>query len=111
MGTRHLWMCTTVFSTLATPLELEAMAVALELDAPVGTCVTTVAGGTVVFLLCFNGLAEATSVADGCFKPAFPREGVAFVVSTFFFPATFGHFLDFFPMASSLLFFAALVNS
>jgi hypothetical protein len=78
----------TIFFTLVTPLELEAPTATLELNAPAGTRVVvtaTAAGCATVFLLCFNGLAEATSTADGHFRLAFPRDGTIFTASIFFY--------------------------
>jgi hypothetical protein len=106
-------MSIAVFFALAVPLEPEAPAATLELNAPAGTrvVVTAAAECTTVFLLCFNGLAEVTSAADGHFRLAFLHDGAIFAASTFFFPAAFEHLLEFFPVASSFLFHMASVNS
>jgi hypothetical protein len=95
------------------PLEPEAPAATLELNALTGTrvVVAAAAGCAMAFLLYFNDLAEATSAADGRFRLAFPHEGPTFAASIFFFPTTFGHLLEFFPAASSFLFLTASVNS
>jgi hypothetical protein len=89
-------MGVTIFFMLTGPLELGETTMTLEPVAQAGTHVTTVTGGAVVSLIWFNGLAEATSAAEGLFKQAFSHEGVAFVVSTFF-PNTFGRLLGSFP--------------
>jgi hypothetical protein len=90
MNGRHHFLCA------YRPLEPGETVVTLEPIAQVGTHVTTITGGAVVSLICFNSLAEATSAAEGLFKQAFSHEGVAFVVSTFF-PDTFGRLLGSFP--------------
>jgi hypothetical protein len=112
-GTFHLRMGIAIFFALVVPLEPEASATTLELNAPVGTLVVivTVAGCAMVFLLYFSGLAEATSAVGGCFSLAFPREGATFVASIFFFPAAFGRLLGFFLVASSFLSLTASVHS
>jgi ABC-type molybdate transport system permease subunit len=96
---RLLWMGIAVFFALVAPLELEAPTTTLELNAPVGTHVVVVAaavGCAMVFLLCFNGLAEATIAADSHFGLAFPCEGATFAASIFFFPTAFSHLLGLF---------------
>jgi hypothetical protein len=102
-----------VFFALAMPLEPEAPAATLELNALTGTRVVVAAavGCAMAFLIYFNDLAEATSAADGRFRLDFPHEGPTFVASIFFFPTAFGHLLEFFPTASSFLFLTASVNS
>jgi hypothetical protein len=93
-------MCIIIFFALVVPLEPETPATTLELNALTGTrVVATTAECTMVFLLYFNGLAEATSTVDGRFKLAFPREGATFATSIFFFPAAFVRLLEFFPAA------------
>jgi hypothetical protein len=113
VGTRCLRMGIVVFFTLAASLELEAPAATLGLNALVGTrvVVATDAGHAMVFLLCFNGLAEATSTTDGHFRLVFHHEGATLVASIFFFLAAFECLLGFFLAASSFLFFTASVNS
>jgi hypothetical protein len=102
-----------IFFALATPLEPEAPTATLEFNAPTGTrvVVTATAWCTMVFLLYFNGLAKATSIVDGRFRLAFPREGTTFAASIFFFPAAFRRLLGFFPVASSFLLLTVMVNS
>jgi hypothetical protein len=77
----------TIFFALAMPLESEAPATTLELNALAGTRVVVAAtvGCAILFLLYFNGLAKATSAADGHFRLAFPHEGATFGASIFFF--------------------------
>jgi hypothetical protein len=112
-GMRCLQMGIVVFFALAMPLEPEVPVAPLDLNAPARTRVVVVAvvGCAMVFLLCFNGLAEATSAADDRFRLAFPHKGATFVASIFFFPVAFEHLLEFFPVASSFLFLKASVNS
>jgi hypothetical protein len=112
-GTRCLQTGITIFFALTAPLELEATAATLELNAPAENCVVVAAatGCAMAFLLCFNGLAKATSAVDGHLRPTFPREGATFAASIFLFPAAVRHLLGFFPIASNFLFFTASVNS
>jgi hypothetical protein len=112
-GTRCLRMGIPVFFALTVPLEPEASAATLELNALTGTRVVVPAavGCAMVFLLCFNGLAEATSAADGRFRLAFLYDGATFTTSIFFFPAAFERLLGFFPVTSSFLFLTTSVNS
>jgi hypothetical protein len=83
----RLWTGIPVSFALAVPLELEASAATLELSAPLGTRVVVSAASrcAMVFLLCFNGLTKATSIADGHFKLVFPHDGTIFAASIFFF--------------------------
>jgi hypothetical protein len=76
VGAQHLRTGIIVFFVVAVPLEPEAPVATLGLNALIGTyvVVSTAAGCAMVFILCFNGLAEATSATDGCFRLAFPRE-------------------------------------
>jgi hypothetical protein len=101
VGTQCLRMCIVVLFALAVPLEPETPAATLELNALTGTRVVAAAAAecAMVFLLYFNGLAEATSTVDGRFKLAFPREGATFATSIFFFPTAFVRLLEFFPAA------------
>jgi hypothetical protein len=103
------------FRALAAPLEPEALAVPLEPealvaplgpDAPMATHVVVAATvrWDTVFLLSFTGLVETTSVSDGRFRLAFPRDAEAFADSPFFFPDTLGCLTRDFPTASAFLF-------
>jgi hypothetical protein len=96
---------------LATPLEHEAPAAPLGPDAPIAMCVivTAAVGRDMFFFLSFTGLTEATFASDGRFRLAFPRDVEAFIDSSFFFLDTLGHLTGAFLVASTFLFFEALV--